>query len=129
MSEDIKVGVYGVIYYLTDVDKNVSPDLYDPVSYEQWKLLRELEPGKITNNYESYVELKREQYEGEVESRKNCNHILNTISYNLKDNQLEDTKRRLMIVQEDPLFNKWLAQDVVDYILNKERDEQRNNRP
>jgi hypothetical protein len=31
---------YGVVYYFQKIDKNVSEQRYEPVSYEMWKMLR-----------------------------------------------------------------------------------------
>jgi hypothetical protein len=32
---------YGVVYYFQKIDKNVSEQRYEPVSYEMWKMLRD----------------------------------------------------------------------------------------
>ena len=49
---------YGVLYYLQKIDKNVSEQRYEPVSYEYWKMLRDLEPTKFGGDYDFYIRLK-----------------------------------------------------------------------
>lgn len=43
----------GVIFYLRQRE-DVHTDMFEPISKSQWRLLRELSPGKTTNSYHKY---------------------------------------------------------------------------
>ena len=82
---------YGVVYYLQKIDKNESEQRYEPVSYENWKMLRDLEPTKFINDYEWYVKSKKEQFEQQVERRKNCELEMMSKHYSLHPSDIDKT--------------------------------------
>ena len=73
----------GNLFYFKKIDKNINPDLYVPISYEYWKMLRGWEPSKFTLDYEHYIQLKKEQYNNEVEHRKYIKFEIRCYMYNL----------------------------------------------
>jgi hypothetical protein len=110
---------YGLLHYLQKVDKNVSEQRYEPVSYEQWKMLRELEPTKFINDYDFYTKSKKEQYESEVERRKDCKFELHSTNYSLRPEHIDKTKQSIREIQSNELFEKWYNnEDVIESILN-----------
>jgi hypothetical protein len=110
---------HGVIYYLQKIDKNVSEQIYEPVSYEHWKMLRDLEPTKFSDDYDFYVRLKKEQYESGVERRKNCEFDLHSKHYSLHPSDIDKTKQSIRDIQSNELFETWYDNgDVVESILN-----------
>lgn len=107
----------GTLHYLRKIDKNVKEENYEPVSLENFRLLRDLEPGKFGLDYENYCALKKEQYNREVEQRKNCDYEMIGYRYNLYD--VEKTKKEIMEIISDDNFDKWLSeQELVDKVLN-----------
>jgi len=113
-----EIAKYGVVYYLQKIDKEVKKEVYDPVSYEQWKLLRDLEPTKFRNDYDFYVQSKKEQFESEVERRKNCELELKSIHYSLHQADIEKTKQTIKDIQSNPRFDSWYHEDTIHAILN-----------
>jgi len=109
---------YGVLYYLQKMDKRISEQLYEPISYEQWKLLRELEPTKFRNDYGWYVQSKKEQFELEVERRKNCEFEIMSKHYSLHPSDIDKTKQSIRDIQSNERFEKWYNEGVVEAILN-----------
>jgi hypothetical protein len=109
---------YGVVHYLQKIDKNVSEQEYDPVSYEQWKLLRDLEPTKFIFDYDFYVKVKKEQFENEIERRKECEFELMCFGYSLHPADIDKTKQSIKDIQSSERFEKWYSGDVVESILN-----------
>ncbi len=100
------------------VDKNVSEQIYEPVSYEHWKMLRDLEPSKMLGDYDSYVRLKKEQYESEVERRKNCELELRCKHYTLHPADIDKTKESFRDIQSNERFESWYNKELVETILN-----------
>ena len=110
---------YGTLHYLQRIDKNVSQQRYEPVSYEQWKMLRELEPTKLGDDYGFYTKLKKEQYESDVERRKNCTIEFLNKHYSLHPSDIDKTKQSIRDIQSNELFEKWYPnEDVIESILN-----------
>lgn len=117
----IDIAPVGVIYYLA-TPQPILDETYEPVSYEQWKMLRELEPSKFRLSYDDYVKSKKEQHESMIESRKNCSAELNNIYYSIDENDLEQTQNRIRGVKSDENFQKWIGgndiEEIIEYILN-----------
>lgn len=109
---------YGIVYYLQKIDKNVSEQIYEPISYEMWKMLRDLEPTKFRGDYDWYVRSKKEQFENEIERRKNCELELMSKSYSLHPSDIDKTKQSIKDIQSSERFVKWYGEDVVETILN-----------
>jgi hypothetical protein len=110
---------YGVVYYLQKIDKKISKQQYEPVSYEQWKMLRELEPTKFRNDYDWYVQSKKEQFDQEVEIRKNCGLELMTKHYSLHPKDIDKTKQSIRDIQSNERFEKWCTDEhIIETIIN-----------
>jgi len=109
---------YGVLYYLQKIDKNVSEQRYEPVSYEYWKMLRDLEPTKFGGDYDFYIRLKKEQYESEVERKKNCTFELASTSYTLHPADINKTKESIREIQSNERFVKWVDHESAEAVLN-----------
>ena len=109
---------YGNLYYLEKIDKVVKPQQYEPVSYENWKLLRELEPTKFRDDYDTYVRLKEKQFNDEVERRKNVELELKVLTYSLRDDDIESTKENIKNTQKQDRFEKWVNDELVKSILD-----------
>jgi hypothetical protein len=101
----------GVLYYFEKPDLNVNPQMYEPVSYENWKMLRELEPTKFVLDYPGYVELKKEQFDKEVENRKNTSLYLKSVYYSFYPEMIADTKKAIKRIVDSPFFQKWVTED------------------
>lgn len=109
----------GTLHYLRKIDKNVKEETYEPVSFENWKMLRDLEPGKFGLDYEEYCSLKKEQYNTEVERRKNCECEMIGYMYNLYPSEIEKTKKQIIEITSKDNFYNWLSeQEIVDKVLN-----------
>jgi hypothetical protein len=113
-----EISRYGIVHYLQKIDKNVSEQKYEPVSYEQWKMLRELEPTKFIFDYDFYVEVKKEQFENEIERRKNCEFEVMGYHYSLHPADIDKTKQTIKDIQSSERFEKWYRGDLVESILN-----------
>jgi len=114
-----EISKYGVIYYLQKIDKNVSEQRYEPVSYEYWKMLRDLEPTKFGGDYDFYIRLKKEQYESEVERRKNCESELVSKHYSFfHPDDIDKTKQTIKEIRSNERFVKWADDELVESILN-----------
>ena len=109
---------YGVVYYFQKIDKNVSGQIYEPVSYEMWKMLRDLEPTKFRSDYDWYVRSKKEQFENEIERRKNCELELMSKRYSLHPADIDKTKQTIRDIQTHERFVNWCNEDVIETILN-----------
>lgn len=117
MSEEILK--CGNLYYLQKIDKNVSEQMYEPVSYEHWKMLRDLEPSKFLNDYDFYVKSKKEQFELDLERRSDCELVLNCQNYSLHPGDINRTKQVIKDIQSNERFVKWYPNNgVVELILN-----------
>jgi hypothetical protein len=110
----------GNLFYFKKINKTVPIDQYDPVSYEQWKMLRELEPTKFRNTYAFYVKSRQEQYEAEVEKRKDVLFELLGFTYSLYERDLAKTKQQIIEIESDPFFDKWHNEEIKNIILNYE---------
>jgi hypothetical protein len=106
----------GILYYLSEVDQNVSEEMYEPVSFETWKMLRELEPTKFTVPYNSYVLMKKEQFEREVESRKKSTIELKSLHYTTHPSSIGDTQKAIRKVIDSPLFVKWFNDRDIELV-------------
>jgi hypothetical protein len=116
---NIQINKLGILFYLNKVEKTVNPETYEPVSKESWKMLRDLEPGKFGLSYDSYVQLKKEQFDSEIERRKKSDYELISYHYNLYD--IIKTKQKINEIKSDPLFYKRQTdQEIIDYILSYE---------
>lgn len=115
----IQAADFGILYYFENIDKNPNPEIYDPVSYEQWKMLRELEPTKFRKGYDYYVASKKEQFNREVEKRKNCSLELKNVHFDLTLHKLKGTQNTLIKIQENVLFDKWIEKEIVESILKR----------
>jgi hypothetical protein len=109
---------YGVVNYFQKIDKEVKIEIYDPVSYDQWKMLRGLEPSKFRNDYNWYVQSKKEQFESEVERKKNCELEVKCKHYSLHPAEIEETKQTIKDIESNPRFVKWCNEDTIHAILN-----------
>jgi hypothetical protein len=110
---NIQSGYTTILYYLKK-SSEVSEDLYEPVSKENWKLLREL--GKTdTSSYNEYVALKQKQLSEAIENFKQfkLSHI--SIPGNFTPSQVLDEINSL---ESDPLFVEWPKNQkgVVSYL-------------
>jgi hypothetical protein len=101
----------GVLYYFDRPDPKVNPEMYEPVSYENWKMLRELEPTKFTLDYDGYIQLKKEQFEREVEERKNVTFYLKSVLYSTRPEMIEQTRKSIRKIIENPFFDKWVRME------------------
>jgi hypothetical protein len=108
----------GVIYYLR-TPKPIIDEQYEPVSFEQWKMLRELEPTKFRLSYDDYVQTKKEQHEAMIESRKNASYELVSIAYSLDNRDIENTQTRIRDIVESDYFVKWIGDEEVNDIIQE----------
>jgi len=113
-----EIAKIGVVHYLQKIDKRVKKEIYDPVSYEQWKMLRELEPTKFINDYDFYVQSKKEQFELEVERKKNVGLVFACKYYSLHPEEIEKTKQTIKDIEANPRFVRWYHKDTIHVILN-----------
>lgn len=113
-----EISKYGIVHYLQKIDKNVSEQIYEPVSYEMWKMLRDLEPTKFRGDYDWYVRSKKEQFENEIERRKNCEFELMAYRYSLHPSDIDKTKQSIKDIQSSERFERWYGEDVAETILN-----------
>lgn len=109
---------YGSLSYLRKMDINVNYQTYDPVSYEQWKMLRDLEPSKFFSDYDTYVKSKKQQYMAEVEHRKRGGFEFKSVTYSLHSASIDATKQLIREIQSDELFVEWYDNELVTAILN-----------
>lgn len=113
-------GLPGVLNlaYLLSVDKNVDPEEYEPVSYEHWKMLKELEPTKFRGKYDAYIQSKNEQFLQEVENRKNQSFVLNYLTLSLLDRSIDESKEALSKITTNPLFHSFVGdyKKVIDFL-------------
>lgn len=108
----------GIIYYFERPDPNVNPQMYHPVSYEHWKMLRDLEPSKFNVDYECYVQLKEEQFEREVEYRKTVSIHLKSVYYSTHPKMIEQTRKSLRKIIENPFFDRWASTEESEMVNN-----------
>ena len=109
----------GVVYYMDNIDKNINPEMYEPVSYDGWKMVRELEPTKFNLPYGDYIKLKETQFNIEVERRSLCSLELKSYMYDICDDYLHSTKNKIIEIQTNPMFHSWLEIERINQILNK----------
>lgn len=109
----------GTIYYTKKPNPHVDEKFYEPVSFESWKMLRDLEPSKFGLPYEEYVEIKRTQFEAEKEKRKNTAFELQSVFYSIRPEMIESTRKALSKIKNDPFFNRWEGPggEIVEFIL------------
>ena len=109
----------GTIYYTKKPNPHVDEKFYEPVSFESWKMLRDLEPSKFGLPYEEYVEIKMAQFEAEKERRKNTSFELQSVFYSIRPEMIESTRKTLSKIKNDTFFNKWegLGGEIVEFIL------------
>ena len=113
-----EIPIVGNLFYLEKIDKNVNKQMYEPVSYEQWKMLRELEPTKFIVGYDYYIKLKKEQYDAEVKRKEECVLELKDFLYNLDPSRIDNTKMLINEIQSGDRFEKWYNPELVEAILN-----------
>ena len=118
-----EIAKYGVVHYLQKIDKRVKKEIYDPVSYDQWKMLRDLEPTKFINDYDFHVQSKKEQFELEVERKKNCELESKCKHYSLHPADIEKTKQTIKDIEANPRFVKWYHEEFIKKVLNQNKDE------
>lgn len=106
----------GVIWYL-QIPKPESKQLYEPVSYEHWKMLRDLEPTKFRNDYFTYVKIKEEAYNVMLKNKKESSFELLNYFYDINYHSIEGTKKAIQTISEDSFFEKWLNKELVEQIL------------
>jgi hypothetical protein len=122
MDELLKIGC---LHYLR-LRREVHNDMFEPVSKSQWRLLRDISPGKSTNSYLQYVERCNESYLNEIRMRKECSLELSSVMWNL--DELEKTQNNLIEIQEDSDFKNWIndeAKGLVSTILNLEDEKKK----
>lgn len=110
---------YGFLPYFNHVDKDVKLDQYDPVSYDQWKMLRDLEPTKFRGTYDEYVSRKKEQYDAEVLNRAKISLTLESFYYSTRE--VADkviTKLNIEKIEANPLFDKWVYEADINELKN-----------
>jgi hypothetical protein len=110
---------YGFLHYFNHVDKDVKLDQYDPVSYDQWKMLRDLEPTKFRGTYNQYVLNKREQYNAEVIIRAKVSLTLESFYFtttNVEDRVI--TQVNIEKIEANPLFDKWVNEADINELKN-----------
>jgi hypothetical protein len=109
----------GTIYYTKKPNPNVDEKYYEPVSFESWKMLRDLEPSKFGLPYEDYVELKRNQFEEEKKRRSTVSLELCSVFYSLRPEMIESTRKSIEKIKSDPFFNQWEGpgEEIVALIL------------
>lgn len=112
----------GILHYYLKVEKIPHSDLYNPVSFEQWKMLRELEPSKFIVPYSTYVEMKNDEYLNEIERRKNCSLELKNFRYYLSgENSIDKPQKELIRkIENNPLFDYWVDKNHKNWVLNYE---------
>ncbi len=108
----------GVIFYLLKVDKDVNPKNYEPCSFEQWKMLRDLEPSKFGNDYDFYVKLKEDQFKQEQKNRENCSLELHSVMYSLYDSDIDSTRDNINKIESNILFKEWVKPETIEIIKN-----------
>jgi len=109
----------GTIYYTKKPNPNVDEKYYEPVSFESWKMLRDLGPSKFGLPYEDYVELKRNQFEEEKKRRGTVSLELCSVFYSLRPEMIESTTKSIEKIKSDPFFNQWEGpgKEIVALIL------------
>lgn len=110
---------YGILHYFNHVDKDVKLDQYDPVSYDQWKMLRDLEPTKFRGTYDEYVSIKKAQYDAEVLNRTKVKFTLEGFYYSTRE--VADkviAKLEIEKIEANPLFNKWVYEADINELKN-----------
>jgi hypothetical protein len=110
-----QIASQGVIFYLRTPEKIVA-ETYEPVSREQWKMVRDLEPTKFSASYDGYVELKRQAHESMIEQRRNCSLELTSIYYSLHERDIEKTKNRLIEIQSADYFKEWVGEGTTEKV-------------
>jgi len=99
------------LHYLIEIDKTIPVDKYKPASYDQWIMLKELEPTKFGYDYQLYINLKEKEFNEEVESLKNCAFKLETITIAIDIRvveTIEKLKNKIKEIETNVLFNRWL---------------------
>lgn len=106
---------YGFLHYFNNVDMDVKLDQYDPVSYDQWKMLRDLEPTKFRGTYDEYVTNKKAQYDAEVLNRTKIKFTLESFFYSTTKNEDKAiAKFDIEKIESNPLFNKWVNENDIN---------------
>ena len=107
----------GFVHYFRRKPKVIESD-YEPMSFDLWKMFRDLEPSKFGLNYETYIRIKKEQYETKLESQKNVTLELVAFRYDLNEFELPHTKKEIGKIETDPLFEKWVQMEKIKEISN-----------
>lgn len=113
--EQLKLGTVGNLPYLVKVDKNVNYEMYEPMSYDNWKLFRDLSPGKMGSTYKEYCDLKRKSYTDEIERRKDIEYELKMFQYDTNFTSLNKTKKAILEIENSDLFKEWCGETTIDY--------------
>jgi len=84
-----------IIFWLEKVEKDIKREFLPPTE-EEWKELQDLEPGKISDSYEIYVELMRKKWEGLEEYKKGIDLTLQSkpIQYETEE-ELDQIKKEI----------------------------------
>lgn len=87
--------IASIIFWLEKVEKDTKREFLPPTE-EEWKELLDLEPGKISDSYEVYVELMRKKWEGLEEYKKGIDLTLQSkpIQYETEE-ELEQIKKEI----------------------------------
>jgi hypothetical protein len=110
-----------VIYYLEQIDKNIPKDKYKPVSYDQWLMLKELEPSKFGFSYKDYIKIKKEQFNQETEQLKDATLRLQSIMLAIdirNPKSIQTAKDKIKEIESGNFFDSWPNKQEVDSILN-----------
>jgi hypothetical protein len=110
MDELLKIGC---LHYLR-LRREVHNDMFEPVSKSQWRLLRDISPGKSTNSYLQYVERCNEGYLDELKRRESCYLELSSVMWNL--DELEKTQNNLIEIQEAGDFKNWINDEAIGLV-------------
>jgi len=103
----------GIIFYLRQRE-DVHEDMFEPVSKSQWRLLREMSPGKMTNSYHKYCERCNSAYLDELKTRKECKVELTSIQWHLRE--LDGTQKKIISIQEDDGFINWATDKDINNV-------------
>jgi hypothetical protein len=98
----------GILYYLRD-RKDVSEDMFEPASKSQWRMMRDLSPGKMGGSYEEYVLRCKNNYLRELKDRERVTFELICSRWDL--HELDKTQNKIKEIQEDKGFRNWVPDD------------------
>jgi len=107
------------LYYLAKIDKRISADKYKPASYDQWVMLKELDPTKFLFDYNDYIKLKQKEYDEEVEFLKSQDLKLEFFMITIDIRQpesIEKAKSKILEIESGEFFKNWVNKEVVNDI-------------